>query len=141
MNATVQRLGDLGIDLGTEAGQAAERGLDVTAGAAETVVEVEMAEGGIEVIPPHQPYHAPAEPDAFGVTGRAVDNLGGLGEFVGAALALSGVLGGSVGGLGGGLALVGGRRPALGGGAAEAGEKDKGGNGQSGGELPQDRIS
>ncbi|MDA9521290.1 hypothetical protein XI06_13140 [Bradyrhizobium sp. CCBAU 11434] len=113
----------------------------MAAGAAEAVIEVEMAERGIEVIPPHQPHHAPPEPDAFGITCRPVDGLGGLGEFVGAALVLGGRVLGGVGRLGGGLALVGRGGPALGGGATEAGEKHKGRNGQRGGELPQDRIS
>ena len=112
----------------------------MAAGAAEAVVEVEMAEGGIEVIPPHQPHHAPAEPDAFGVAGRAADDLGCFGEFVGAALVLGGILGG-VGGLGGCLALVRGGRAALGGGGTDTDQHDKGGDGQGGGELPQDRIS
>jgi len=141
MHTAVQGLGDLGIDLAAEAGQAAEGGLDVAAGAAEAVVEVEMTERGIEVVPPHQPHHASAEPDAFGVAGRAVDDLGGFGELVGAALVLGGVLGGSVGGLGGGLALIGGGRAALGGGATETSQGQKRGDGQGGGELPQDRIS
>jgi hypothetical protein len=42
------------VDLAAEAGQAAERRLDMAAGAAEPVVEVEMAEGGVEVVAPHQ---------------------------------------------------------------------------------------
>ena len=69
----------------------------MAAGAAEPVVEIEVAEGGIEVVAPHQAHHAAAEPDAFGVSGRAVDGLGRLDEFVGLALV---VLGG-VGGIGG----------------------------------------
>ena len=75
----------------------------MAAGAAEPVVEVEMAEGSIEVVPPHQADYAAAEPDAFRVSGRAVDGLLGLDEFVGLALI---VLGG-VGRIGGGsFALV-----------------------------------
>src|SRR4029079_4757309 len=101
-----------------EAGQAAERRLDMAAGAAEAVVEVEMAKGGIEVIPPHQPDHAPAEPNAFGIAGRAVDGLGGFRKLVSAALVLGGVLGG-IGRLGCRLALVGGGRSALGRSATE----------------------
>ena len=58
----------------------------MTAGATEPVVKVEVAKGGIEVIDPHQPDHAAAKPDAFGVAGWAVDNLGGFGELVGLAL-------------------------------------------------------
>ena len=73
--------------------------LDMAAGAAEPVVEVEVAEGGIEVVPPHQADHAAAEPDAFGVAGRAVDGLLGLGEFVGFALVVLGAVGGCGGGV------------------------------------------
>ena len=94
MDAAVQALGNLGVDLAAEAGQAAERRLDVAAGAAEPVVEIEMAEGGVEVVAPHQAHHAAAEPDAFRVAGRAVDGLGGLGEFVGLALVVLGGVGG-----------------------------------------------
>ena len=58
----------------------------MAAGAAEPVVEIEVAEGGIEIVEPHQADDAPAEPDAFGIAGRTVDGLGRLGEFVGLAL-------------------------------------------------------
>ncbi len=85
-----------------EAGDAAERRLDVAAGAAEPVVEIEMAEGGVEIVPPHQADHAAAEPDAFGIAGRTVDGLGGLGEFVDLAL----VVPGRVLGRGGALLLL-----------------------------------
>src|SRR5882757_8994529 len=113
MDPAGQGFSHLGIDLAAKAGQAAERGLDVAAGAAEPVVKVEVPERGIEVVPPHQADHAPAEPDAFGIAGRAVDGGLGLNELVGLALV---VLGG-VGGIGGwGLALI------LGGLAAALGE-------------------
>ena len=62
----------------------------MAAGAAEPVVEIEVAEGGIEVVAPHQAHHAAAEPDAFRVSGRAVDGLGRLDEFVGLALVVLG---------------------------------------------------
>ena len=73
------------------ADHAAERRLDMRARAAEPVVEVEMAEGGVHVVPPQQPDHPAAEPDAFRVAGRAADQAGGFGELVDLAL---GVLGG-----------------------------------------------
>jgi hypothetical protein len=97
MNANVQAPRHLVVDLTAEAGQAAERRLDMSARAAEAVIEVEVAEGGIEVVHPHQAHHAPAEPDAFGIAGRARDDLGGFGEFSGLALVFLGrgcVLGG-----------------------------------------------
>ena len=64
--------GAFGIDMALPH-HAAERGLDVRARAAEPVVEVEMAEGGVHVVAPQQPHHPAAEPDAFGVAGRAAD--------------------------------------------------------------------
>jgi len=89
----------LGIDLVEEPHQATERRLDMAARAAEPVVEVEMAEGGIEVVAPHQDHDPAAEPDAFGVAGRAVDRLLGLNEFVGLALVvLGGIRGRRIGG-------------------------------------------
>ena len=77
MNAAVQRLLLLRIDVSLP-DQAAESGLDMRTRAAEAVVKVEMPEGRIEVVAPEQANHAAAEPDAFGVAGRAVDRLRGL---------------------------------------------------------------
>ena len=94
VNAAVERLGHLGIDLAAKAGQAAEGRLDMAAGAAEPVVEIEVAKGGVEVVEPHQAHHAAAEPDAFGISGRAVDGLRGFDEFVGLALIVLGGVGG-----------------------------------------------
>ncbi len=93
MHPSGQAVGRLWIE-GAEAGEAAERRLDVAARAAEAVVQVEMAERGIEVVAPHQADHAAAEPDAFRIAGRAVDGLRGLGEFIDLALVVpGGVLG------------------------------------------------
>jgi hypothetical protein len=89
MDAGVEAVRNLRVDR-AEAGQAAERGLNVTAGAAEAVVHVEMTEGGVEIVAPHQADDAPAEPDAFRVAGRAVDGLRRLGEFVDLALVFAG---------------------------------------------------
>src|ERR1700742_730445 len=82
MDMVVERIRNLGIDLAAEPSQAAERSLDVAAGTAEAVVKVEMTKGGIEVVEPHQPDHAAAEPDAFRIAGRSVDRLGSFGEFI-----------------------------------------------------------
>ncbi len=51
-------------------------------GTAEPVVEIEMAEGGIEIVTPQQADHPAAEPDAFGIAGRSVEDALGFGEFV-----------------------------------------------------------
>ena len=52
----------------------------MAAGAAKAVIEIEMTEGGVEVVDPHQANHTSAEPDAFGIARRAADDLGGFGE-------------------------------------------------------------
>ena len=91
----------------------------MAAGAAEAVVEIEMPERGVEIVEPHQAHHAAAEPDAFGIAGRAVDGLGGLDEFVGLALVVLGGVGRRCGGGFAGLVLGLGIA-ALGGGAADA---------------------
>ena len=113
MDAAVERSRHLVVDLGAEPGQAAEGGLDMAARATEPVVEVEVAKRGVEVIQPHQADNATAEPDAFGVAGRAIDHLCRLDELVGLALVILVGLGriggrwlaGLVGGRGGGAAL------------------------------------
>ena len=43
--------------------------------AAEAVVEIEMAEGGIEIVAPEQADHPPAEPDAFRIAGGPAEQL------------------------------------------------------------------
>ena len=83
----------LGSICAAKAGQAAERRLDVTAGTAEPVVKIEMPKSGVEIVEPHQADHAAAEPDAFRVSGRAIDGLRGLDEFVGLALIVLGGIG------------------------------------------------
>jgi len=93
VNPAAKRLRHLGIDLGAKPGQAAKGRLDVTARAAKAVVEIEMPERGVDIIQPHQPHHAPAKPDAFRVSGRAVDRLCGFGEFVGLTLTVLGGVG------------------------------------------------
>jgi hypothetical protein len=90
VNTAVQRLGNFRIDLGTEPGQAPEGCLDVTAGTAETIINIQMPQSGINVVAPHQAHHAAAKPDAFRVSGRATDSLGRFGEFVGLALIVLG---------------------------------------------------
>ena len=69
---------------------AAERGLNMGAGAAETVVEIEVAESRIEVVAPKEADHAAAQPDTFRITRRAGQNTGGLGYFVDLFLGLFG---------------------------------------------------
>lgn len=41
-----------------------------------------MTKGGIEIVEPHQPNHAAAEPDALRIPSRSADRLRGLGEFI-----------------------------------------------------------
>jgi hypothetical protein len=138
MDAAVKRVRDLGIDLTAKPGQATERRLDVAAGTAETVVQIEVTKGGVEIVEPHQTYDPATEPDAFGVSRRAIDDLGRFGELVG--LVLVGFLGG-VGRLGrtrrrfAGL-FLGVRVAALGGDPSGADQERKPGDG----EVAQNRI-
>jgi hypothetical protein len=94
MDVAVEGVGNLGIDLPAKTGQATKRRLNVAAGAAETVVQIEMPERGVEIVEPHQADHAAAEPDAFRIAGGAVDDLRGLDEFIGLALVVLGGIGG-----------------------------------------------
>jgi len=66
----------------------------MAAWAAEPVVEIEMAKGGVEVVVRHQDDDPAAKPDAFGVASGTVDGLAGLDEFVGFALNILGGIGG-----------------------------------------------
>jgi len=94
MNPAVQGLLGLGVNV-TLADQAAESGLDMGARAAKSVIEVEVSEGGIKVVPPQQADHPAAKPDAFWVTGGAGEGARGLGDLVDLFLAVfDGFLGG-----------------------------------------------
>src|SRR5215470_1496040 len=81
VHPAVERVGGLGIDVALPH-QATEGRLDVAGWTAEAVVEVEMAEGGVEIVAPEQADDPPAEPDAFRVGGGAAQKLLGFGEFV-----------------------------------------------------------
>ena len=93
----------------------------MAAGAAEAVIEIEMAKGGIEIIHPHQTDDTTSQPDAFRIPGGTIDRLGGLTEFGGFPLILLGRVGR---GIGGGLA---GGIIALGKGAAQSEQKEQAG--------------
>src|SRR6266850_1926508 len=87
------------------------------------------------ICPPHQANHPAAEPDAFGVSTRAVDGLGRLDEFVGLAL----IVLVDVGGIGGRLAglILGIWGTALGKRASRSDQEGQAGSG----EAPQNRNS
>jgi hypothetical protein len=135
MNAISKASRHLVIDLRAESGQAAERRLDVSTRAAEPVVEIEMAKGGVEIVEPHQADDAAAEPDAFGISGRAVDGLRSLQELVGLALIVLGDIGGIGRGRLAGLVL-GAVIAALGEGASAPDQEGEPGNG----EMAQNRM-
>src|SRR3954466_14940305 len=92
MNASTQAFRSFGID-GAKAHETPERRLNVSSRTAKTVVQIEMAEGGIEIVAPHQYNDAAAEPDAFRIAGRAIDGLRSLDELVGLALVIFGRIG------------------------------------------------
>jgi hypothetical protein len=91
MNAAAQRIGFFGVDR-SESDQTTECRLDVATRASEAIVEIEMTEGRIQVIAPHQNDHATAEPDAFRISRRTVDDACGFDEFVGFARAVFGAV-------------------------------------------------
>jgi hypothetical protein len=128
VDAVIQALLHLVIDLGAKPGQATEGRLHMTAGAAKTVVQVEVTEGGIEVIAPHQPNDTPPEPDAFWVTAWTIDGLRGFGEFVGFPLVIPCGIRRAGGGLAGLVRI--GRCPALGHRAAQAEHQGQSGSNQ-----------
>jgi hypothetical protein len=82
MHPAIEAVGGLGIDGVGVQDQTAERRLDVSAGTAKTVVKVKMAKGRIEVVAPEQTDDPPAQPNAFRIAGRAIENTLGLGEFI-----------------------------------------------------------
>src|SRR3954451_23973392 len=90
VHPAVKGFSHLGVDLPAKAGQAPKCRLDVTAGTAKAIVQIEVAQGGVDVVQPHQAHHTAAEPDAFGVARRAIDRLRRFGEFVGPALIVLG---------------------------------------------------
>jgi hypothetical protein len=133
MNTVVQALLHLVVDLRTESGQAAEGRLDVPTGTAKPVVEIEMPEGRVKIVAPHQANDPATEPDAFRVPGRAVDSLRRFNEFVGFMLIVLGGIGGICGRRFAGLVLG---CAALGEGGPGTDQKCKPGNG----EVTQNRI-
>ena len=102
----------------------------MAARAAEPIVEIEVAEGGVEVVAPHQAHDASAEPDAFRVSARAVDGLGRLDEFVGFALIILGEVG-LIAGRRLALLILGGGAPTLGKRASRSDQEGQAGSGKA----------
>lgn len=126
MDTAIQTIGHFRIQR-TESHQATERGLDVPAGAAEAIVQIEVAKCSVEIVAPHQHDDTATEPYAFRVAGRTVDRGGRLNELVGLLLAFLGDVGGSGRRIRGGLLglILGAQRAALGYRAAEAKQQRK----------------
>jgi len=125
MDVVSEAVRHLVVDLGDETGQAAEGRLDMPARAAKTVVEIDVAEGGVEVVDKDQLHDASPKPDAFGISGGTVDGLRRFDKLVGLVLVFLGGIGRIVGR---GLALILGA--ALGKGAPDAEDHDKSGDGE-----------
>src|SRR5579864_5023682 len=103
MDPAVQAVGRLRIDGVSVQNQAPKRRLDVPAWAAEPIVEIEMAKGGIEIVAPEQADHATAKPDAFRVAGWPAQGALGFRELVDLLRFFAGLLAGGrwlLGGLG-----------------------------------------
>jgi hypothetical protein len=60
LHPRVKAVGGFRVDVASVLDEAAERGLDMSARTAETVVEIEMAEGGIEIVAPKKADDAAA---------------------------------------------------------------------------------
>jgi hypothetical protein len=135
VDAAIERFRHLGIDLPAEPGQAAEGRLDMAARTAKAVVKVEMAKGGIEIVKPHQAHDTPAKPDTFRISGRPIQRLRRLDEFVGLALVIlvgvGGICRGGFSGLVLGVIIA-----ALGEGASDTDQEGKSGDR----EMAQNRI-
>ena len=104
----------------------------MAARATKTVVEIEVTKGSVEIVKPHQAHHATAEPDAFGISGRPVDGLRGLDEFIGLALIFLGGVGG-LGRISGprlAVLILGVNVAALGKGASDTDQQDEPGDGK-----------
>src|SRR5258705_10378516 len=76
VHPAVETVGGLGIE-GTLADQAAEGRLDMVRRAAEAVVEIEVAEGGCEIVASEQADHPPTKPDHTGSTVPPTHSVGG----------------------------------------------------------------
>jgi len=92
MNPPAQGFGSLGIDVSLP-DHAAEGRLDVAARTAEPIVQVEMAEGGVEIVAPEQAHDPPTQPNAFRKGGGTAQKPGGFGKLVGLPLPVLGVAG------------------------------------------------
>jgi hypothetical protein len=92
MHPRVKALRRLWIDVSLP-NNAAECRLDMSAGAAEAIVQVEVAEGGIHIIAPQQPNHPSAQPKAFRIASRAGHLARCLSEFLDLALGFLGGIG------------------------------------------------
>jgi len=66
LDPPIQAVGGLWSDAAGVQNEATERRLDMAGWTAEAVIEIEMAEGGLEVVAPEQAHHPTAEPDALG---------------------------------------------------------------------------
>jgi hypothetical protein len=85
MNPSVQAFRRLWINVALSH-NAPERGLNMLAGASKTIVQIEMAKRGVEIVAPKQSDHTAAEPDTFRVAGRTADLRRRFGEFIDPAL-------------------------------------------------------
>jgi hypothetical protein len=92
MHPGVQALGRLGIDVAL-ADDATKRCLYVRSRTAEAVVEIQMAKGGIHIIPPQQSNNPASEPNALRVAGWPINQARRLREFIDLALRVLGGVG------------------------------------------------
>jgi len=62
--------------------EAAERSLDMGAGATETIVQVEVAKRRVQIVAPKQADDPPAEPDTFRIALRTIQRFPGFSKLI-----------------------------------------------------------
>lgn len=82
VHAPVKAVGGLGIDSVAVQNQTTERHLDMTAWAAEAVVQIKVPKRRIEIVAPEQTDDTPAKPDAFRIARRPVQRGLCFGKFI-----------------------------------------------------------
>ena len=105
MDPSIKAVGGFGIDHVGMQNKAPERHLDMAAWAAEAVIELKVAKGGVQIVAPKQADDAPPKPDAFRIAGWAAYGalrFSKLVDFMGLLRAVfGGVLGALLGGVSG----------------------------------------
>src|SRR5262249_15149279 len=97
MDPAIEAIGGFWVDRICVQNPAAERHLGVAALAAETVINVEVPKGGVQIVAPKQTDAPPAKPYAFWIACRPVQGALRLSKFIDFLRFLGAVFGGVLG--------------------------------------------